>query len=245
MMMNEMLTILLLLHVLGDFFLQRQKDIDERFVRTEAFFFHLTIHVILGLISIAVFFFNTEFMILIGLHYAMHLIIDGVIIGIQQLRKMSQGLVYALDQGLHLFAIFIGVYLIEVYDFIDPTFITHLEPTAWRLLTLVTGFLFLLKPTNYTFKTYFLKYKPKDTEEDIPNAGGHIGSIERLVMMILLIMSAEIALGIVLTAKTLTRFDKINTDKPFAQYYLLGTLFSILAALLVYGLVFGWQFMIL
>lgn len=239
--MSEVLVVLLLLHVLGDFILQRQKDIDERFVHTESFFFHLTIHVILGILCIAIFFFNQEFMILIGLHYTVHLFIDVVLMGIQQLKKLPHAWIYALDQGSHLIAIFIGVYLIDLYDWIEPTFLTHLEPALWKLLTLLTGFLYLLKPTNYTFKTFFLKYKPQDDEKDIPNAGSHIGSIERLIMLILLMMRAEIALVIVLTAKTATRFDKISKDKAFAQYYLLGTLYSILSALLVYGLIFGWQ----
>jgi hypothetical protein len=237
---SEVLVVLLLLHVLGDFFLQRQQDIENRFIRVKTFFLHLAIYVIIGLISIAFFLFNADFMILIGLYYLIHFSIDGLVLGVKKLSKATDQTIYALDQGLHLVAIFMLVFMIDVYGFVEPSFVTYLEPSVWSVLKLITGFLYLLKPTNYTFKTYFLKYKPDETQKDISNAGAHIGSIERLVMLILMIMSAEIALGIVLTAKTLTRYDKLSTDKPFAEYYLLGTLFSILVSLLVYGLIFGW-----
>ena len=39
-------------------------------------------------------------------------------------------------------------------------------------------------------------------------------------------MNQYAALGLVLTAKSIARYDKIAKDEKFAEYYLLGTLLS-------------------
>ena len=57
---------------------------------------------------------------------------------------------------------------------------------------------------------------------------GHIGTIERLIMLVLLSVNQYSAMGFVLTAKSIARYDKITKDEKFAEYYLLGTLVSTL-----------------
>jgi hypothetical protein len=39
-------------------------------------------------------------------------------------------------------------------------------------------------------------------------------------------MNQYAAMGLVLTAKSIARYDKITKDEKFAEYYLLGTLLS-------------------
>ena len=39
-------------------------------------------------------------------------------------------------------------------------------------------------------------------------------------------MNQYAAMGLVLTAKSIARYDKITKDEKFAEYYLLGTLIS-------------------
>jgi hypothetical protein len=60
-----------------------------------------------------------------------------------------------------------------------------------------------------------------------------VGSLERIIMLILLYSQQYAALGLVLTAKSITRYNKITEDKAFAEYYLLGTLLSLLVVLIV------------
>ena len=38
------------------------------------------------------------------------------------------------------------------------------------------------------------------------------------------------AVGLVLTAKSIARYDRISKDQEFAEYYLLGTLLSTICA---------------
>ena len=47
-------------------------------------------------------------------------------------------------------------------------------------------------------------------------------------MLIFLSLGQYSALGLVLTAKSIARYDKITKDPDFAEYYLLGTLMSVI-----------------
>ena len=45
-------------------------------------------------------------------------------------------------------------------------------------------------------------------------------------MLMFIAMDQYVAMGLVLTAKSIARYDKITKDEKFAEYYLLGTLLS-------------------
>ena len=46
-------------------------------------------------------------------------------------------------------------------------------------------------------------------------------------------MNQYSAIGLVLTAKSIARYDKIAKEPDFAEYYLLGTLLSTVAVILI------------
>ena len=110
--------------------------------------------------------------------------------------------------------------------------------------------LLLLKPANITIMQFTKKYRPMttitesndDIDEDISvnndNAGALIGSLERLLIALLISVGQYAAIGLVLTAKSVARYNKIAEDKQFAEYYLLGTLSSTLYAVLAYFVIF-------
>ena len=61
--------------------------------------------------------------------------------------------------------------------------------------------------------------------------GATIGVLERLLIVTLLLVGAEAAIGFVIAAKTIARFRLLD-DRDFAEYYLLGTLASVSVAIL-------------
>ncbi|HKL79506.1 MAG TPA: DUF3307 domain-containing protein [Mobilitalea sp.] len=69
-------------------------------------------------------------------------------------------------------------------------------------------------------------------------AGAIIGFLERLLVIIFISIQQYAAIGLILTAKSIVRYDRITKDKEFSEYYLIGTLFSLIAALLLYFAVF-------
>jgi hypothetical protein len=77
---------------------------------------------------------------------------------------------------------------------------------------------------------------PESTREDqrapLPpqaQVGATIGVLERLLIVTLLLVGAEAAIGFVIAAKTIARFRLLD-DRDFAEYYLLGTLASVSVA---------------
>ncbi len=84
-------------------------------------------------------------------------------------------------------------------------------------------------------------YKPKSQTDEFKidnNAGPMIGTVERVVMLILIYMNQYSAIGLVLTAKSIARFDRIVKDEKFAEYYLLGTLISARFVIACAGILF-------
>jgi len=48
-----------------------------------------------------------------------------------------------------------------------------------------------------------------------------------------MLMDALTAVGLVITMKSIARYDKLKQDKAFAEYFLAGTMLSTLIALLL------------
>lgn len=65
--------------------------------------------------------------------------------------------------------------------------------------------------------------------ETSDNVGAVVGVLERLLVVILILDHAELAIGLVVAAKTLARFRQLD-ERPFADKYLVGTLASVTIA---------------
>jgi predicted permease len=62
--------------------------------------------------------------------------------------------------------------------------------------------------------------------------GEVIGILERWVVLVLLFGQAYAALGFIVTAKTLARHKQME-EREFAEYFLIGTLTSVLSAMAI------------
>lgn len=74
----------------------------------------------------------------------------------------------------------------------------------------------------------------KVSEEEY-SMGRLIGLLERIFVFLFVLLGQYSAIGFILAAKGVTRFNNFKDDKPFAEYVLIGTLLSTLLALLI-----GW-----
>lgn len=170
------------------------------------------------------------------IYFLLHIFID---IFIDQLKKkigIKQNKIYIIHQVLHIITIYIiGEILIPE----DLKFALNISEDflKWTLLLII-----ILKPININFKIVFQKYAPEESNDDkftIEGAGAMIGNLERLLIAILIYYNQFGAIGLVFTAKSVARFDKISKDPIFAEYYLIGSLYSILSVLIFYGVIFG------
>jgi hypothetical protein len=110
----------------------------------------------------------------------------------------------------------------------------------YQVCLVLFGLLLLANETNILVRVVFhlLGLEPRrpssadiDTEEY--NAGRAIGILERWLMYLVVLWSDDLsALAFIIAAKGLARFRQLE-EKAFAEYMLVGTLLSALAAILV------------
>ena len=74
---------------------------------------------------------------------------------------------------------------------------------------------------------------------NVYGAGEMIGFLERILMVIFLSLGQYASIGLIMTAKSIARYDKITKNGAFAEDYLIGTLASIIIAICGYLVVFG------
>lgn len=229
----------LLIHILGDYYFQGEKLAEQKIYRLSKVFQHNLIYLVIALI-ISVPFFTLDMLISVVVLAVLHAVID--LIKYWVLKKkdhkdtadQTAGTSYLVDQALHLLCILIVACvvvgmnadirpLLKLRILFDNTGIDFYGIMKWLVLLLL-----IFKPANITIKHLLDAYKPKNDREaeGHKNAGAFIGSLERLIILILLSLGQFAAIGLVLTAKSIARYNKIAEDKVFAEYYLLGTLLS-------------------
>lgn len=67
-------------------------------------------------------------------------------------------------------------------------------------------------------------------ERSVPSVGAYVGMLERALILTLLLFEAPAAVGFVVAAKSVARFKELE-DRSFAEYYLVGTLMSVVVAI--------------
>ena len=231
-------TLALIAHFLGDFHFQSQQLANQKKLNFKALLTHL-LWVGLPLLMIVIIFpfrINSFFFKVWLAHFA----IDFIKYFLTKkgfLKPLWEKYVFLIDQILHLAAIFL------IYDQYAYTAAVldapKAEYPAFPIFNILLLLVLITKPVNIVFKLFFSKYQPKVGEEapkTKAGAGALIGQLERLTMAIFLIWGQFAAIGLVFTAKSIARFDRISKDQGFAEYYLIGSLFSIISVLLLYAL---------
>lgn len=227
---NPMLTLLFIAHFLADFQWQSQKMADLKSRDWRYLSKHLCIVALpLILISLCM----PQAFGLALLVFASHVVIDSAkflfypFYHKQQLDKS----IFLLDQTLHLLMI------TTLYLFSEQITVGWISDIQY-ILKLILFMVLITKPVNIIFKLFFSKYQVKNINDDetVTGAGATIGLLERLIMGIFLLFGQFASIGLVFTAKSIARYDKISKSQAFAEYYLIGSLFSIISVLAVYAL---------
>lgn len=108
----------------------------------------------------------------------------------------------------------------------------------WALLA--TGIGFVIATWGGDFVVRFVlgslkmsdDVKAKISSEGIPEAGRLIGYLERSIAYLMVIAGQPTAIAFIIAAKAIIRFESAK-DRPFAEYFLVGTFASILWAVVV------------
>ena len=244
-MYKTLLLFLLLLHMIGDYYIQT----DSMAIRKKRSYQAVVHHCLLYIIPLAglTLLWSVQALVLALILWILHFATDTAKYFItRKHEQLSEPLVYLADQCLHILMIVIAVLLLKSYA-IPFTFVAGIEEffalLSLHLLSVLRWLLFIAfiwKPANITIKILLMHYKPQSTAQNDTreNAGAFIGVLERMLIAIMLSVNEYAAIGLVLTAKSVARFKRIAEDQTFAEYYLLGTLLSTLFVIIAYFFLF-------
>ena len=87
-------------------------------------------------------------------------------------------------------------------------------------------------PTNWFIRKIIKRWKPEE-DNSKERMGAFIGTLERLLTILLVGLQSYTAVGFIITMKSIARYEKVQKEKEFAEYFLAGTMLSILCALIL------------
>lgn len=236
-MMSSIFTLFLLGHIIGDFYFQSESLAHAKNERFRATAIH-SVFYLLGMLAGSVICPGAFRCILVL--SALHFIIDSLKYIL--VRKIKRPLnlsgkrnLFVADQLLHLACLFgAALWFYRTGGRLAPSPWLAAAAGGRTVTTIVawcTALLLIWKPANILIQRLLAMYRPANSDNgDVRsnNAGRFIGTLERIIMLILIALGQFAAIGLVLTAKSIARFEKISQEKDFAEYYLLGTLLSTL-----------------
>lgn len=247
--MNNVLLTFLILHMIGDFYAQSESMAKKKGNDARVLITHGLIYLGLMLLS-AVYLKGSGLLLAAAVIGSMHLLIDSVKIRIARSDNLfgkdapsKDAWIFAIDQLLYIAIIVICAMVLTRQSAV--VFRGWVNDAALRLhqsarVLLMWEFLLILcaKPANIAIKACIGHYRPSvddGTEDDrTRKAGATIGTLERLMILVLLSLGQYAAIGLVLTAKSIVRYEKISKVPQFSEYYLMGTLASMLITIVAW-----------
>lgn len=235
-MTGKYLLILSIGHVLGDFYLQNDRLAKHKDEEYKGLLLHAAEYYI-ALLLTALPVFCADMVLAATYAAAAHFIIDTIKYLLLKKKVKKNCKVFVADQCAHIISILGLVYVMECWNFsighlkLVKDVLDAFHYDAETVGRWILSILLVHIPANIFIQSFLGEYKPRADCEIIQadhKAGRKIGTVERLIMLLFLSRDQFAALGFILTAKSIARYDKIVKDEKFAEYYLLGTLMSTL-----------------
>ncbi|WP_035397354.1 DUF3307 domain-containing protein [Exiguobacterium sp. OS-77] len=249
---------LILVHLLADFPLQTRRMAQLKHRHRRILFQHLAVHASLMLLVLAFFVIRGQLTLDIAGWLGGSILVFHALLDASPLkRRVKQAAAYWIDQALHIAAI---IALTWVFVPIDWSLsFGRPEQVLWILcFSLVTtellghGIALMLAPfaprlieahfeRKVTRKeqldgvsrtvTHEVEDSARSYTTELNGIGRYIGLVERAIITLLVVTNATGAIGFIIALKALARFKQFE-DRRFAEYYIIGSLLSILGAIL-------------
>jgi hypothetical protein len=215
------LTKLLIAHLLTDFVLQPSSWVEDRNKKHFAsgkLYLHSLVTAGLAYLFIGWSYWLVAVVILVT-----HFLIDGW--KSYQPQKIRY---FLIDQFLHL-AVIAGCWWFsfqnsDIFRNLSRRLETDLQ--GWIL---VAGFVFVTSPAGILIGQLTGQWSRKidDTDNSLAHAGKWIGIIERIIVLVLVLQNQYSAIGLLVTAKGIIRFNEKDRQEIKTEYLVIGTLLSI------------------
>ena len=213
------LTKLILAHLLTDFVFQRRKWIEERrslHFRSPALYLHTLLTA-----ATAWCFIGWQYWPVALVIFFTHTLADG-----WKSYQNDEPVYFLIDQAFHLLVIAACWW----FTFFDWSALLQAWQEGWgntALLIPITAFVFLSFPCAYLVEQLTKRWSyAMDKTGALNDAGKWIGIIERLIILVLVMKGQFEAIGLIIAAKGIIRFNETNRTERKTEYLLIGTLIS-------------------
>jgi hypothetical protein len=215
------LTKLILSHLLTDFILQPSSWIEDRNKKHFASS-RLYLH---GLLTAVVAY------ALIGWQYWMVALVIGIshtIVDGWKSYQEKETRYFLIDQALHLAIIGGCWYFTFGYADVVRSWRNWFDNDLHHWVLLV-AFVFVTTPAGILIGQLTGQWSRKidDADNSLANAGKWIGIAERIIVLILVLQNQYSAIGLLVTAKGIIRFNEKDRQEAKTEYLVIGTLLSI------------------
>lgn len=214
-------TKLLLAHLIGDFLVQPNRWVahkEKKKAASKYLYAHVALHFLVTMILLWDLSYWKIALIIMVSHY----LVDIAKLYIGPYFK-NENIPFFIDQLLHIVVLYCCAYFDNLWEHTTYLF----QELDWYLLTAIVFVSFpaaiimgkLLEP---------MSVKLEMDHKSLPNAGKYIGVIERLFVLIFIILDHWEAIGLLITAKSVFRFNdlKESNSRKLTEYILIGTLIS-------------------
>ncbi len=216
---------LILAHLITDFILQPVSWVNDRNTRhysSGKLYLHGLVTALVAWILI-----GWQYWLVALIIFITHTGIDGW----KSYQKKS--IIYFLtDQFLHLIVIICCWYLTFI-NWADVQFAwqqLNLQPAVWKT---ITAFVFITAPAGILIGQLTKQWREKiDGAESLANAGKWIGIVERIIIFVFVLLNQYSAIGLLVAAKGIIRFNEKDRPEIKTEYLVIGTLLSIGIALI-------------
>ena len=231
--MDIILIKLFLAHILGDFFLQPDKWVEEKEwkkFRSGKLYLHSLIH---GA-CIMLLLWDLTYWPVALLLTILHCIIDSIKLYSQTFS--TKRIWFFIDQLLHLLS------MVIIWNYIQSPDLNLQFLQSISFWITVTALLVLTYPTSIIIKVLIAKWTPdtntlgsSKAETSLQSAGQFIGIMERLLVFVFIYTQHFEAVGFLIAAKSIFRFGDLKEGKELklTEYVLIGTFLSFGLAIVI------------
>ncbi|BBB90498.1 MAG TPA: DUF3307 domain-containing protein [Methylomusa anaerophila] len=236
--------LLILAHIISDFYLQTSRMAREKNLSSYA----LLQHTIIGMgtaVILTLPYGNFSLLKVIAVLGLLHLIVDKSRAEFDKRHCRQRFESLLVDQMLHLLAIILSYPWLKgitpnlaIVDGIARYFwFVNYYPEIKQIsesqlivaITIICAVLINIRGVNFIVRLAIEKYGP-DKPPDMYISSEFIGRLERSIILIFVLLESYNAIGLVFAAKSIARLKEFE-NRDFTQYYIIGTLASTLAAI--------------
>ncbi len=221
----SLFALLLAGHALGDFAIQTDRMVADK-TAAAALIRHVAAVTVCQLVALLPYMRLPALAIVGGLGLA-HLAIDYIKEKVASDRGLSLT-VFVFDQAAHLSTLFAALWLLSIHARPKPMILS--PETLSQVGFLVAGYAFNIYGGAAIVSGVLSGCRVNEAEQESTTGHGRlIGILERLLALTLVLVAQWGALGLLVAAKSIARFKELD-EQEFSEYYLIGTLTSLLVA---------------